>query len=359
MIIRPVALFLLIGSMAAIVSCTKVDSKNIPYSVGGVDELVVVLNEIDSTDTLFRVIDSYLGATFGFVPQVETRFNVIYADINTYENTFSRHRNLVFIGDVGEASNFTKYVGELIGAEQLQKVKAANASFYLPSENVWSHPQYVETIVAADRELLLADIDKILTGLIDRLSERELAKIRSNQYLPGHNIQAEELLLEKHKIDMDIPSDFHLLPASNNNFLFFRKSTIDLTATIMVYYEPYTDSAQLRPEYLLKLRDSLGAAYESSRVPNSFMQNEYRVPMQHIPVNFNNMYALESRGLWRLVNDFMGGPFLNYWVYDEANNRMVYLDAYVYAPDMRKRPQVRQLEAVLTTAKFTTGQSGN
>jgi Domain of unknown function (DUF4837) len=356
MICRPAAHLLFISLLAAIISCTQVDSKNIPYSIGGVDELVVVLNEIDSTDTLFRVIDSYLGASYGYLPQEETRFNVIYADIKTYENTFSRHRNLVFIGDVGEATDFTRYVGGLIGSEQLKKVKDAHASFYLPTENVWSHPQYVETIVAADRELLLVDIDQILTGLIERISARELAKIRSNQYLPGHNLEAEELLLEKHNIDMDIPSDFHLLPASNNNFLFFRKSTIDLTATIMVYYEPYTDSAQLRPEYLLKLRDSLGEAYESSRVPNSYMQTEYRVPTQQIPLNFNDMYALESRGLWRLINDFMGGPFLNYWIYDETNNRMVYIDSYVYAPDMRKRPQVRQLEAVLTTAKFTAGE---
>ena len=57
----------------------------------------------------------------------------------------------------------------------------------------------------------------------------------------------------------------------------------------------------------------------------------------------------DQRGLWRLVNDFMGGPYINFWVYDEQHNRMVYLDGYVYAPDMRKRPLVRQLEAILTS----------
>ena len=39
--------------------------------------MVVVLNSVDSTDTLFRVIDEYLGASYGYTPQPERRFNVI------------------------------------------------------------------------------------------------------------------------------------------------------------------------------------------------------------------------------------------------------------------------------------------
>ena len=50
-----------------------------------------------------------------------------------------------------------------------------------------------------------------------------------------------------------------------------------MTASIMIYWEPYSDSAQLKPEYVLHLRDSLGLTYESSKVANSFMQTEYRV----------------------------------------------------------------------------------
>ena len=53
-------------------------------------------------------------------------------------------------------------------------------------------PQYVEAIVAADRDLLLADLDNILTGLLQRVSDRELNKI-SNQYVAGHNLQVEEV----------------------------------------------------------------------------------------------------------------------------------------------------------------------
>ena len=44
-----------------------------------------------------------------------------------------------------------------MGEDRVAKLKQAGNSFYLPLENMWSHPQYVEAIVAADRDLLLAD----------------------------------------------------------------------------------------------------------------------------------------------------------------------------------------------------------
>jgi hypothetical protein len=341
---------------SVVVSCKQLEVKNLPYSIGGVDEMVVVLNAVDSTDTLFQVIDSYLGAIYNNTPQPEYRFGVTYIDVATYRSTFQKHRNLIFIGDLETPGDFSQFISELVGVETLKKVRSAGASFYLPLEEVWAKPQYVEAIVAADRTLLLAGIDTIMQGLTSRISDRELAKIRKNQFLPGHNTQVEKVLREQHQIDMQVPSDFTMLKASEGNFIFLRKSTIDLTATIMLYYEPYTDSAQLNPAYLLHLRDSLGHQYESSRVPGSYMQTEYRAPAEHNVINMNGYYCLESRGLWRLINDFMGGPFINYWMVDEANKRLVYIDAYVYAPDMRKRPQIRQLEAVIST--FGTGSLG-
>ncbi|HAE12627.1 MAG TPA: hypothetical protein DCG24_00265, partial [Bacteroidetes bacterium] len=321
-------LFLFLLTITGVVSCKQVDSTNLPYSIGTVDEMVVVLNSVDSTDTLFRVIDEYLGASYGYTPQPERRFNVIYADMATYQNTFERHRNLVFIGDLEQPTAFSRFIGELVGEDRVAKLKQAGNSFYLPLENMWSHPQYVEAIVAADRDLLLADLDNILTGLLQRVSDRELNKIRSNQYVAGHNLQVEEALADA-GINLQVPADFKALSVSKENFWFLRKSTIDMTASIMIYWEPYSDSAQLKPEYVLHLRDSLGLTYESSKVANSFMQTEYRVAQLHEQIDFNGAYALRSRGLWRLVNDFMGGPYINFWVYDEQHNRMVYLDGYV------------------------------
>lgn len=53
------------------------------------------------------------------------------------------------------------------------------------------------------------------------------------------------------------------------------------------------------------------------------------------------------RGLWQVENDYMGGPFVLNVVLDEQHNRVLYLMAYVYAPDGKKRNMLRQVESII------------
>lgn len=63
----------------------------------------------------------------------------------------------------------------------------------------------------------------------------------------------------------------------------------------------------------------------------------------------DNMYMsiphLEERGLWEMVGDAMGGPY----VMRRKGN--IVIIGFVYAPEMKKRNLLKQLEAVLTTIK--------
>jgi hypothetical protein len=65
------------------------------------------------------------------------------------------------------------------------------------------------------------------------------------------------------------------------------------------------------------------------------------------------MFAVDTRGLWRMKNDFMGGPFVSISVLDETRNRVVTIDAFVYAPGKDKRNLMWELEAVLESLKLT------
>ncbi|MFW5773594.1 MAG: DUF4837 family protein, partial [Tangfeifania sp.] len=61
----------------------------------------------------------------------------------------------------------------------------------------------------------------------------------------------------------------------------------------------------------------------------------------------NGNYAFEMRGLWRLKNDFMGGPYVSLAVLDVENQRVIVGYGYVYAPNTDKRNYLRQVEAML------------
>ena len=58
-----------------------------------------------------------------------------------------------------------------------------------------------------------------------------------------------------------------------------------------------------------------------------------------------------QRGLWEMVGDAMGGPFVRRVVKDSVAGKSLVLDAFVYAPEMGKRNKMREMEAVLLTVK--------
>ena len=58
------------------------------------------------------------------------------------------------------------------------------------------------------------------------------------------------------------------------------------------------------------------------------------------------------RGLWKVVGDMMGGPFVSHIRLDEQNQRIVVVEGFVYAPETNKRNYIRRLEASLFTLRL-------
>lgn len=77
------------------------------------------------------------------------------------------------------------------------------------------------------------------------------------------------------------------------------------------------------------------------------MTSELRFFPSYEEILHEKAFASELRGLWKIENDFMGGPFVSLTVYDEARARLVTVEGYVYAPYFDKREYIREVEAVV------------
>jgi len=55
------------------------------------------------------------------------------------------------------------------------------------------------------------------------------------------------------------------------------------------------------------------------------------------------------RGLWGMRKDAMGGPFVAYYYPDSVNNRLLVAEGFIFAPEEKKRPLIRKIEASLQT----------
>jgi hypothetical protein len=77
------------------------------------------------------------------------------------------------------------------------------------------------------------------------------------------------------------------------------------------------------------------------------MSTEHLLPLVFRVSKVKNNHSAEMRGLWKMVNDYMDGPFINLSVLDVPNNRVIMMDGLVYAPRFDKRNYLRQVEAMV------------
>ena len=89
------------------------------------------------------------------------------------------------------------------------------------------------------------------------------------------------------------------------------------SARVFIHSEPYVSTDQLSLEHVLRRRDAV-TKHVQGPTPGSFMATERRFIPAYEEMEFDGHFALEVRGLWKMENDFMGGPFYSLTVVDEA-----------------------------------------
>ena len=119
----------------------------------------------------------------------------------------------------------------------------------------------------------------------------------------------------------------------------------------VMYSYPYTDKDTFTKEYFVHKRDSVMKANIPGFKEGVYMSTDSLLTDVR-PINVQNSYTMEARGLWRMKGDFMGGPYVSHTRLDEKNQRIITAEIFVYSPDKMKRNLVRQMEASLYTLKL-------
>ncbi len=119
----------------------------------------------------------------------------------------------------------------------------------------------------------------------------------------------------------------------------------------LVYTFPYSDENTFTLDYLIHKRDSVLAQNVTGQYDGSYITTEKRVPPAFRGFEYKGGYRAEIRGLWAMVNDMMGGPFVLHAMLDASQKRVVVAEALVYAPATKKRNLMLLNEAALFTLR--------
>ena len=117
----------------------------------------------------------------------------------------------------------------------------------------------------------------------------------------------------------------------------------DFQQNVCIYTLPWSNNLSFED-----VRDSVMKVNIPGGREDQWMETDSRTVVGEM-VQVDDSPIMAIRGLWDMKNDAMGGPFVCYLYADTVNNRILVAEGFVFAPEEKKRPLVRQLEAALQT----------
>lgn len=306
-----------------------------PNSTGRSSEIIVVCNKPKWNSSVGDTIRGVLMQNMQGLPEAEPEYTLINIPEKAFSKFLQTHRNVLVV-DIN--ANYTKSKVETL-------------------RNVWSHPQRVVKIKAGSDTAFLNLFARHSKAIKELFNQNERARFSAQNALT-RNKQAEKLLSDEFGINMVISKDFYQAKKANN-FMWLRSETNANSLGIMIYTYPYLDTNQMNPYAIMASRDKYTRLYIPGPLEGSYMaiEREFYPPVSR-KLLFKEMFAVETRGLWKTVGDFMGGPFVNYTIVDAPRQRIIVFDGYVYYPNKSKRNYIRQLESIIWGAEFGEPEKG-
>lgn len=311
-------------------SCVTNTSSNPikPNPTGKAGEVIVVINDSKWNTEVGDTIFYTLSYPFPDLPQDEPFFDVVHIPHSSFQSIFKTHRNIIFIN---------------IGVEH-QEPKITK------TQDKWANYQIIYNFYAPDDTSMIKLWGENYEQIKRNIFNADLTRFQSS-FKNYQNTEAIAKIKNLYNISMEIPSEFNL-DELKDNFYWISKETNTTSQGIFIYTYPYTDSNTFTLDYIVAKRDEYLKKYVPGPNDNTYMQTEKQVPMQTEEITLNGNYGFVLRGLWYTENYFMGGPFVSISVLDEKNNRVITVEAYVYAGKQDKKLYLWQTEAVIKTMKI-------
>lgn len=343
--------FLILAGTLFFTSCDEngdTDPAYMPNSSGIADEILIVSDQDVWTDSMKKSVEYLLYYPYPVLPQYEPTIKYTYINFADFKSMFRRHRNIVFLADLSSTSPLSNFVTQNLGEDYTAKALNDPDFFYGLRRDVWAKPQVLYFVFSNSTDALQKQIETRGNELVNLVLENDTKnKYAKTHELEGHNYEIEQRLKERFGVSMFIPESF-FLAYDDGDMMWLRRETNDAGHNIFIHSTP-KDSIGLGLQDIITERDAMGKIVESD-VDSAYMVSDTILAFTYNEVRLNDRNAIETRGLWRLKYDFMGGPFVNYTIPD--GDRVLMIDGWVYAPKVKKKPELRRVEAIISTLEI-------
>lgn len=318
---------------------------------GDIGEIILVMDSASWQGELGDELIRTFRKPYPGLPQEEPYFNVNYVNPLRLNSVLKSAKNMIFVTTFDKKNRASRVLQSNFTPESVEKIKNDSSYFMFTKKDEFARDQRILHLFAKNQKTLIRKIAANREGLRNYFEQIEKKRI-NNKIFKNSEKDIEQVIADKHGIEIKIPFGF-MLAKNLKNFAWVRVKDAAIEKNIFIYHQPFSS---LEPFQDIKnFREKITSSYlrDSEKLDLYItIQDEY--PLQIKEVNFNDIYAKECRGLWKVSDATAGGPFLSYTFVDENTNRLYYIEGYVYAAGTTKRNFMREIEAILWTSTVIT-----
>ncbi len=318
----------LLAILLIFVSCNQSSEERqamLPKSSGNINHLQVVINDDLWKGEVGETIRRIFATPVDGLPQEEPLYSISQLPLSSFDGFTQKHRIFLYVKK---------------GDEVL--FKTATDHYAKPQKGFFISAPTIDKIL----ELIEENKEKILENFLD-------TEIKEKQRRISLSLLEVKSAEDSLKVKINIPSAYRLAKITNN-FVWMRKDIRSGDLNVLIYEMPLTsfNNEDTRIQEIIKMRDSIGKTHIPGPNEGSYMITEEAFSPYLFESEIDGRFAYEVKGTWEVYNFFMAGPFLTYIVEDIANNRLLILEGFTFAPSIDKRDYQFELEAILKSVRI-------
>lgn len=321
-----------------------------PKIARGDEDVILVVS--DSTE--FRELESTISTVFEKIiitPQPEQLFKIKNIEVSSLNN--SRYqKNIIIAAPLNSESATGKFINSIL--DSAAKVSVMNGETVMISkDNLWAAGQLVVILTAPTLEDLEFQILRNSDNLVYAFQKKSDERLSNTAYNKKYRqLNVEGQLLKEFGWTIFVQLDFRVAKkVKQDNFVWLRRGiNTDTERWVFVKYFDNMTPEYLNKDSIISLRNQITEKYylTSDDSVHVVATGDYTSR----EVNFNGNYAIFTQGLWKTIDNYMGGPFISYTFYDTKTKRIYMVDGSLFAPKHFKRNLIQQTDVMLQSFKL-------
>lgn len=351
---------LLLLLLVATAGCDKFDRAltGKPPAQGPIPDIQVVADSATFAGVVGDALREELASPIPTLPNRQGAFKLNRLDPDS--RLADRVRNLrlvVYAAPIDEPSRVGELIRASIDPAGQQAIRAGRADGILFQPDLWASGQMVVFMTAASDTALARSILRRGPDLRDAFNRVAREATASDIFGRYRQTDLEDRMLDRLGVGVNVQYDYVVaqdtaLTAAGRPGRVMRLRRV-LTDTWRDYFLFVQDGVTTlpSPDEIDRLTDSVLSQIALGTNEGSYVQADPQRPVARDTVTIGGRPARETRGLWYMTNDLMGGSYVRYATI--VDNKLVVFYGMTFAPDraLDKREFLRQLEATAYTLR--------